>query len=59
MPVSSTGPIPENLIKRSSRVPDVLGNVAEPPVHIPPLDNPTERQRDDNSTQIKLHEILI
>lgn len=43
MPVSSTGPIPENFIKRSSRVAEVLGNVAEPPLWIPPLDNPTER----------------
>lgn len=43
MPVSSTGPIPENFIKRSSRVAEVLGNVAEPPICIPPLENPTER----------------
>lgn len=43
MPVSSTGPIPENFIKRSSRVAEVLGNVTEPPLCIPPLDNPTER----------------
>lgn len=45
MPVSSTGPIPENFIKRSSRVAEVMGNVAETPLCIPPLDDPTERDK--------------